>query len=86
MSSNVLMGSWKEDICPEFDVKVSAESFEELLESINFSEKNNNEKQLIKQWCEDYCCELEVLGKEIILEEVNLFLLKKLDVENATLA
>lgn len=60
MNSTSTIGTWKEDICPDEKIDFSTEAFGEMLEKINFSEKNNNKDSPFAIWCEEYISELPV--------------------------
>lgn len=60
MNSTLIIGTWKDDICPEEKIDFSTEAFSELLENINFSEKNNSKDSPFIMWCEEVINELPV--------------------------
>lgn len=53
MNSTLIIGTWKEDICPEEKIDFSTETFGEMLEKINFGEKNNSKDNPFATWCEE---------------------------------
>ncbi len=73
MNSKLSIGTWKEDICPEEKIDFSTESFGEMLEKINFSEKNNTNSNLLPQWCEEYISEMPLDQLDLSLEIQNFY-------------
>ena len=73
MNSKLSIGTWKEDICPEEKIDFSTESFGEMLEKINFGEKNNIHDNLMPEWCEEYISEMHLEGLDVPFEVQNYY-------------
>lgn len=73
MNSTLIIGTWKEDICPDQKFDISTESFDELLEKINFSEKNNDKDTSFPNWCEEYINELPIENQDIAVVIQNFY-------------
>ncbi len=73
MNSTLIIGTWKEDVCPEEKIDISPESYSEMLEKINFSEKNNNKDVPFSIWCEEYISELPIEPQDMTLVIQNFY-------------
>lgn len=71
MKLSACIGSWKDELCADLSEEFTAESFEELLETINLGEKINSKYDVVAEWCSDYYWTSESLLQPIYLESAN---------------
>ncbi len=71
MKLSACIGSWQDELCADLRDDFTAESFEELLETINLGEKINSKYAVVAEWCSDYYWTAESLLQPIYLESAN---------------